>query len=94
MWPFLPAGFFLLTMGFMCFVFLICSIRTNVCFMIIFTCLVVNFSLLTAAYWFLALDYAGNAARAGNLIIAAGAFGFVTACTGWYVHSPSNASKT
>lgn len=72
-------------MGFMCLVYLVCSIRTNICFMIIFFTLVVNFGLLTSAYWYLAMDYVGNAAMAGKLIKAAGAFSFVTCCVGWYV---------
>lgn len=74
-------------MGIMCLVFLVCSIRTNVCFMIIFFCLVIQFGLLTGAYWYLAEDYVGNAAAAGRLVVAGGAFAFITSLTGWYVPS-------
>ncbi len=63
------AGFWLLFMGFLCFVYLICSVRTNIVFFLIFLCLVLAFSLLTGAYWALAKDYAGNAAYAHKLVV-------------------------
>ncbi|CAN8106185.1 unnamed protein product [Discula destructiva] len=78
-------GFFLISMGIVCFIFLICSIRTNICFMIIFLTLVLNFAMLTTAYWLLAEDYTGNAARAGNFIVAGGALAFVTCVSGWWI---------
>lgn len=56
-------------MGFLCFVYLICSVRTNIVFFLIFLCLVLAFSLLTGAYWALAKDYAGNAAYAHKLVV-------------------------
>lgn len=58
-------GFFQLFMGIMCFVYLIASVRTNVCFLFIFFTLVMAFGMLTAAYWHLA---EGNAALATKFI--------------------------
>lgn len=56
-------------MGVVCFVFLIGSLRTNICFVGIFATLVVAFGLLTGAYFLLAEDYQGNAAKATGLIV-------------------------
>ncbi len=54
-------------MGLLCVVYLICALRTNIVFIIIFATLVAAFGLLTGTYWHLAL---GNAALAGKLQIA------------------------
>lgn len=61
-------GFITLAMGMICVVFLICSLRTNIVFFLIFLTLVAAFGLITAAYWFLAMDYTGNAAYAAKLL--------------------------
>lgn len=50
------SGFWLLFMGLLCFVYLIGSLRTNICFFMIFLTLVFAFGLLTGAYWMIALD--------------------------------------
>ena len=71
-------------MGVLCFIYMICALRTNVVFVLIFAFLVPAFSLLTAAYWNLAL---GNTARAGTLQIAAGACTFIVCCCGWWIFS-------
>lgn len=47
-------GFFTLFMGILCFMYLICSLRTNLCFVVIFLGLVLGFVLLTGAVWQLA----------------------------------------
>lgn len=88
-------GFFLVFMGVLCFVYLICSLRTNVCFVVIFLTLVLAFSLLAGAYWHNAQaigmatsDPTGSASRvalAGRLQIAAGACTFVTSMSGWWI---------
>jgi uncharacterized protein len=62
-------GFFTLSMAMLCFVYLICSVRTNIVFVIIFLTLVLSLSLITGAYWALARDYAANAAFAGKLLV-------------------------
>lgn len=78
-------GFFLLFMAVMCFIYLICSLRTNIVFFIIFLTLVLTFTLLTGAYWALAADFEGNAAFAGKLVKAGGACAFVTCLAGWWI---------
>ncbi|KAJ4396585.1 hypothetical protein N0V93_000806 [Gnomoniopsis smithogilvyi] len=78
-------GLFLVFMGVVCFIFLVCSLRTNICFSVIFFTLVMNFIMLTTAYWLLAEDYLGNAAKAGRFIKAGGAFAFVTCMSGWWI---------
>ena len=47
-------GFFTLFMGLLCFIYLICSLRTNLCFVAIFLGLVLGFCLLTGTVWQLA----------------------------------------
>jgi uncharacterized protein len=44
-------AFFLLFMSLLSFVFLICSIRTNVVFFIIFLMLILTFACLAASFW-------------------------------------------
>ncbi|KAK5997773.1 Protein alcS [Cladobotryum mycophilum] len=78
-------GFWFLFMGVLCFIYFICSLRTNVAFAVIFLSLVVAFALLTGGFWALAADYTGNAAYAGKLIVGAGASLFVTCISGWWL---------
>lgn len=73
---------FQVCMGALCFVYLICSLRTNIVFVAIFATLVVAFGLLTATYFQLAN---GNAVLAGRLQVAAGAFCFITCLCGWWI---------
>jgi len=75
-------AFFLLFMGMVSLIFFICSLRTNVVFIVIFASLVCTFSLLAAAFWQLAN---GNAPFAMKLQIAGGAFGFITSMAGWWI---------
>lgn len=56
-------------MGMLCLVYLICSVRTNIVFFLIFLSLVIAFGLLTGAYWALAADYAGNAEKAHMMVV-------------------------
>ena len=65
----MPSGFWLLFMGVLTFVFLICSLRTNVVFVTIFFSLMFCFFMLTAGFWALAADAAGNAVLANRLIV-------------------------
>ena len=71
-------AFFFIAMGIMCFVYLICSLRTN---MVFFT-LVLAFGCLAGAYFQL---NNGNVALAGRLQVAGGAFGFCTTIFGWWI---------
>ncbi|KAL8716200.1 MAG: hypothetical protein Q9220_000105 [cf. Caloplaca sp. 1 TL-2023] len=83
-------AFFLVFMGMICFIFLICSLRTNIVFVTIFLTLVLAFACLAGAYFNLALVYenATNmaaATRASKLVVAGGACTFVTSLAGWYI---------
>lgn len=49
-------GFYMLFMGLLNFVFLICSIKTDIVHVIIFTTLVIAFGLLTGEYFYLAMS--------------------------------------
>ena len=69
-------------MGIMCFVYLICSLRTNIVFFGIFFTLVLAFACLAGAYWQL---NNGHTALAGRLQIAGGACAFVTCLCGWWI---------
>jgi succinate-acetate transporter protein len=69
-------------MGILCFVYLICSIRTNLVFFLIFFTLVPAFGLLAGSYLQLAN---GRAHLAVKLAEASGAFTFVTCICGWYI---------
>jgi len=75
-------AFFFVAMAMMCFIYLICSLRTNVPFFLIFLTLVLGFGLLAGAYWQTAN---GNAAIAGKAQVAAGACFFVTSACGWWI---------
>ncbi|KAL8992967.1 MAG: hypothetical protein Q9188_007453 [Gyalolechia gomerana] len=73
-----------------CLVFLICSLRTNIAFFVIFFTLVCAFGCLAGAYFNFALVYenatnVAAATRAGRLVVAGGAFTFVTSLAGWYI---------
>ncbi|KAH8672294.1 GPR1/FUN34/yaaH family-domain-containing protein [Ilyonectria robusta] len=78
-------GFWLVFMGLLAVVYLICALRTNVVFVIIFFTLIPAFALLTGAFWVLAEDYTGNADLANKLFVAAGAILFCTCAAGWYI---------
>jgi succinate-acetate transporter protein len=69
-------------MGLLCFIYMICSLRTNIVFFIIFLSLVLAFSLLSGAFWH---NAKGNVALAGKLQIGGGACTFVTSMAGWYI---------
>lgn len=75
-------AFFHLFMGVLCFVYMICSIRTNIVFFGIFATLVPAFACLAGAFWQTAN---GNVAVALKLQIAAGALTFVTDMLGWWI---------
>lgn len=75
-------GFFLLFMGLLSFIYLICALRTNLVFVAIFLGLLLTFVVLTASYWHLA---AGHADMAQKLQVAAGAFGFMAVMAGWWI---------
>ncbi|KAL9061547.1 MAG: hypothetical protein Q9162_000079 [Coniocarpon cinnabarinum] len=75
-------AFIFLWMGVLCFIFLICSLRTNIAFFIIFFTLVMAFAFLAGAFWQLAN---GQMALGYRLVTAGGAFAFVTCLAGWWI---------
>lgn len=75
-------AFFQLWMGVLCLIYMICALRTNIVFVLIFAGLVPAFGLLAGAYWHLA---EGNAGTANTLIIAAGAVTFFVDICGWWI---------
>ncbi|KAI4119319.1 MAG: hypothetical protein LQ345_000756 [Seirophora villosa] len=83
-------AFFLIFMGLICLVFLLCSLRTNLVFVTIFFTLVCAFGCLAGAYFNLALYHANEAnmaaaTRAARCLVAGGAFAFITSLAGWYL---------
>jgi succinate-acetate transporter protein len=84
-------AFFLVFMGVLCLIYLVCSLRTNIVFVVIFFTLVLAFGLLAGVYWENAKALsstppdASTLAYAGRLQIAAGACVFVTSLAGWWL---------
>ncbi|KAL9007981.1 MAG: hypothetical protein Q9173_006849 [Seirophora scorigena] len=83
-------AFFLIFMGLICLIFLVCSLRTNVVFVTIFFTLVCAFGCLAGAYFNLALYHQNEAnlaaaTRAARCLVAGGAFAFITSLAGWYI---------
>lgn len=72
----------MIAMAMLCLVFLVCSIRTNLVFFLIFFTLVPAFGLLAAAFLHLAK---GRTHLAFKCQEAGGAFAFVTSLLGWYI---------
>lgn len=75
-------AYFMICMGILCLIYLVCSMRTNLVFFLIFFTLVPAFGLLAGTFIHVAQ---GNAAIASKCQEAAGAFTFVTCLLGWYI---------
>lgn len=75
-------AYFMICMGMLCLIYLVCSIRTNLVFFLIFFTLVPAFGLLAGTFFQLAK---GQTALALKLQEAAGAFAFITSLCGWYI---------
>ncbi|MCJ1478232.1 hypothetical protein MMC13_006909 [Lambiella insularis] len=75
-------AFFLLFMGLLSFIYLICSLRTNVMFVVVFAGLMIGFLVEAGAYWNNAL---GNTELGSTLFVGAGALYFVADLAGWWV---------
>lgn len=69
-------------MGVLCFVFLICALRTNLVFVGIFLGLTPAFALLAAAFWNISL---GEASAAMACQKAAAGLAFAVCLLGWYL---------
>ncbi|CAI7572250.1 unnamed protein product [Penicillium pancosmium] len=75
-------GFYYMTLAVISFVYLICSIRTNVCFFVALLSIVSGFSLLAGVFFQIAL---GHMAEAAKLQKVAGAFILVLCVPAWYL---------
>jgi uncharacterized protein len=75
-------AFFNLWMAVLCFVYLICSLRTNVVFFGIFLLLVPAFGCLAGSFW---EGSKGHAASALTLQHAGGGLAFAVCLLGWYL---------
>lgn len=75
-------GYFLLFMGLLCTIYLICSLRTNMVLVGILVPLPFAFGFLTAAFWY---NAKGDTAYAGTMQLAGASFIFVTDVLGWYL---------
>lgn len=74
-------GFFMIFMAVLCLIYLICALRTNAVFVVIFAGLFVGFIFLTATFWFTA-DGLGAASRT---LYLGGASFLVSCMAGWYL---------
>ncbi|KAH8702205.1 plasma membrane ammonium transporter [Talaromyces proteolyticus] len=75
-------GLYYVTLALITFVYLICSIRTNICLFLALFFLVLTYSLYAAVYFYNAL---GDFGFAGKLEIVAGAFNFILCIPIWYI---------
>lgn len=73
-------AFFLLFMGLLSAMYLVCALRTNIVFVVIFLGLFLTFVLLAGSYWTFAL---GQMVLSERLQVAAGAWGFIATIAGW-----------
>jgi uncharacterized protein len=79
-------GILLCLQALVSFIFLIGSLRTNIPFVIVFTCLVCLFGLFAGGQIHIGMDpTAAGIERATYLFKIAGGFGFVAAVMGWYL---------
>ncbi|KAI0975623.1 GPR1/FUN34/YaaH-class plasma membrane protein [Xylaria arbuscula] len=78
-------GFVTLSMAILCFMYTLCSVRTNIAFVIVFLALLITFGLITGAYWALAQDYTANSAYAAKLLEGAGGASFVCTAASWWI---------
>lgn len=69
------------TVGVLSFIFLICSLRTNLMFVLIFLGATLGFLLAAASFWTTAMGMSIGA----NLLVGTGAAFFFAACVGWYL---------
>jgi uncharacterized protein len=77
-------AYFLIFMGLLCLMYLICALRTNMCLVIILFNFVLAFGFLTTSYFY-AAD--GRAAIAHSCPVGGGAIAFAASCVAWYLWS-------
>lgn len=78
-------AYFNLYMGVLCFIYLICSLRTNVVFVMIFLLLIPAFSCMAAVFWKIAEGTPAALQTALGVQHAAGACAFAVSLLGWYL---------
>ncbi|KAL1887172.1 hypothetical protein Sste5346_010383 [Sporothrix stenoceras] len=78
-------AFFLVSFSLFAVILFICSLRTNIVFVVIFLTLIPAFACLGAAFWYMAEDLEGTTALVAKLFQAGGAILFVTCACGWYI---------
>lgn len=75
-------GFFMVFMAILCLIYLICALRTNIVFVLIFLGLFMTYAFLAGTHW----QHAnGNKALGDTLQVAAGAWGLLACVAGWYI---------
>ena len=83
-----PAGFydsfafFLVFMGVLCFIYMVCALRTNVCLVLILMLFVIAFGFLSSSYFYAA---AGHAAISHTCTVGGGACAFTASMVAWYL---------
>lgn len=75
-------GFYALSMTLLSFIFTICSLRTNIVFVLVFITATMGFGFATGAFWTLAL---GNISFGTTLVKGAGGSFFACVMFGWYL---------
>ncbi|KAK5173864.1 uncharacterized protein LTR77_002545 [Saxophila tyrrhenica] len=75
-------GFYPLTLALLSFLFMICSLRTNAIFVVLFICATAGFALAAGGLFYTAT---GATATGTNLTIACGAAFFAADMLGWYL---------
>ncbi|OAL22778.1 hypothetical protein AYO22_06686 [Fonsecaea multimorphosa] len=74
-------GFFMIFMAVLCLIYLVCALRTNLVFVVMFAGLFWGFTLLTTTFWLLA---DGGSGAGITLYIGGASFG-VSCVAGWYL---------
>ncbi|KAJ6014257.1 hypothetical protein N7540_008848 [Penicillium herquei] len=75
-------AFFFVFMALLMLIYTVCATRTNLVYVVIFLCLILNFSLLAGAYWELGME---NEVMGNRLTKGAGGALFAAAMLGWYL---------
>lgn len=78
-------AYFQLYMGLLTFIFLICSLRTNIVFFLMFLCLVPAFCCMAGTFWKIAEGTPATLQTALHLQHAAGGLTFAVSLLGWYL---------
>ncbi|PPJ53098.1 hypothetical protein CBER1_11575 [Cercospora berteroae] len=75
-------GFYPLSLGILSFIFLLCSLRTNLVFFLIFVAATCGFGFATASFFYAGI---GAMAQSSQFLVATGAAFWAAAMLGWYL---------